>query len=145
MFDEVFGLPLHPLVVHAAVVLAPLAALGLVVMATSGQRSQRYAPAVLLVAVGGVLAAFIAKQSGEQLAQTRGPMQAEHYDYGSWLPWATLGLLGLVVMLALMDRKSGGVRQPIGRMFAIACSVVAVGVVALTVVTGHSGAELVWG
>ena len=32
-FDLVNGIPVHPLVVHAAVVLVPLAALGLVVMA----------------------------------------------------------------------------------------------------------------
>ena len=31
--EEIFGLPVHPLVVHAAVVLIPLASLGLVLMA----------------------------------------------------------------------------------------------------------------
>ncbi len=33
LFDTVFGLPLHPLAVHAAVVLVPLAALGALAMA----------------------------------------------------------------------------------------------------------------
>lgn len=145
MPDEIFGLPLHPLVVHAVVVLVPLTALGLIVMATSGKRSQRYAPAVLLVAIVGAVSAVIAKQTGEQLQQSRGPAVAQHYDYGHWLPWAAVALLVLVVLMALMDRNSEGERQLIGRIFAGFCVVAALGAVVLTVLTGHSGAELVWG
>lgn len=37
-----FGLPLHPLVVHAAVVLLPLAALGAIVIAVSERARKRY-------------------------------------------------------------------------------------------------------
>ena len=39
---EFFGLPLHPLVVHGAVVLVPLAALGTVAVVLSGWVRQRY-------------------------------------------------------------------------------------------------------
>ena len=41
-FDLVFGLPLHPLAVHAAVVLVPLVALAALVMTYLPSFSRRY-------------------------------------------------------------------------------------------------------
>lgn len=144
--DQVAGLPLHPLVVHAVVVLVPLTALGLVVMASSGTRSRRYSPAVLLVAVVAAGAAFVAMWSGQQLRRERAGLPASvHFQYGEILPWVALGLLVLVAVMALMDRQGGGHRNAVGTVFSIVAIVAAVAAVVMTVLTGHAGAQLVWG
>ena len=142
--DEVAGLPLHPLVVHGVVVLVPLAAIGLIVMATSGARSKRYSPAVMLVAGVGAAAAFLAMLSGEQMRANLGMRNQQHFEYGDYLPWVALALFGITLVLALMDRGGGG-RNLLGTIVALIGIVVAVGAIVLTVMTGHSGAELVWG
>ena len=48
-------------------------------------------------------------------------------------------------ILALMDRQGGGSRNTVGTLFAVLSMVVAIGATVLTVLTGHSGATLVWG
>ena len=67
MFDKIFGLPVHILVVHAVVVLVPLCAVGAVVMLVSAtwRERLRWAEVVLLTVAAG--SAFVAKQSGENL------------------------------------------------------------------------------
>lgn len=144
--DEVAGLPLHPLVVHAVVVLVPLTALGLVVMASSGARSKRYSPAVIFVASVAALAAFLSKWSGEALRSDMEGLPASiHFQYGAALPWVALALWALVCVMALMDRQGGGSRNVVGTVFSLASMVLAFAAVVLTVLTGHAGAQLVWG
>ena len=143
--DEVAGLPLHPLVVHAVVVLLPLGAVGLIVMATSGSRSQRYSPAVLIVSGLGMLAAFTAVLSGQDFRETLGLGKEQHFEFGEYVPWVAVALFVVTVILALLDRRSDGHRSGIGTMFAIVGMAVAVAAIVLTVLTGHTGAELVWG
>ena len=67
MFDTIFGLPVHALVVHAVVVLVPLCALGVVVCAISETWCERLATPVLVLLTVTVPAAFVAKLSGEEL------------------------------------------------------------------------------
>ena len=71
-FDEIRGLPLHPLVVHAVVVLVPISAIGMVVaMAVPRWRSplQWYA----LVGLGvGAVGTYLAKISGDSLSAAVG-------------------------------------------------------------------------
>lgn len=143
--DEVGGLPLHPLTVHAAVVLIPLAALGLIVMASSGARSKRYSPLVVFVGVVATVSAFLAEWSGQPLREELGLGPSEHFRYGEWLPWAALVLLAMIIILALMDRQGGGSRNAVGTIVSLVAIVVALIAIAGTVVVGHSGAELVWG
>ena len=52
MYDF-FGLPLHPLVVHAVVVLLPLSALGLIACIVFGRLRRGYAGLALLGMVAG--------------------------------------------------------------------------------------------
>jgi hypothetical protein len=142
--DNVAGLPLHPLVVHAAVVLVPLAAVGLILMAASPTRSKRYSPLILVVAGLGALSAFGAMLTGDQIANEIGLRNAQHYDYGDILPWVALVQFLIGIGLALLDRKRTD-RSVAGVVLAIVCVVVAVGAIVGTVLAGHSGAELVWG
>ena len=68
LFDSIAGLPLHPLVVHFAVVLLPLGALGLVVLVLVPKWADRYGWLTVGAIAVGTGAAFVAKESGEALA-----------------------------------------------------------------------------
>ena len=63
MFTEIHGLPVHPLAVHGAVVLVPLAALMGVLFAIPKTRAWSRLP-LLLMSLAAVGAVFVARQSG---------------------------------------------------------------------------------
>lgn len=146
LFSEVAGLPLHPLIVHVAVVVLPLSALAVVVLAFRRRWAERYGwLAVAGVAVGTV-AAFVAKESGQALAERVGD-PGIHASYGDVLPWIALALLvGSTVWMLGVQRGSrsgggNGLRLAAGAVAAV----VALVVIGLTLLVGHSGAEAVWG
>ena len=56
----------------------------------------------------------------------------------------TMYVFVLIVILTFMDRQNDASRNIVGKVFAAICSLIALGAVILVVVTGHSGAELVW-
>jgi len=68
--DSVFGLPVHPLVVHVAVVLVPLAAFALIALGWKGEWRQRYALPIAVLALAGGAAAILAASSGETLVSS---------------------------------------------------------------------------
>ena len=143
MLDSVFGLPTHALVVHAAVVLVPLAAVGAIIMAFAPRFSVRFGPAVVVIAAIGVIASILSRQSGKSLEQVRGVSEI-HHSTGSWMWVFALGLLAVTLALWLVDRR-GARRRTLGTQI-LAVVVVAVAVLATgwTIRTGHSGAEMVW-
>lgn len=146
MFDTIFGLPVHTLVVHAAVVLLPLSALGAVIMGFSRRFSQRFGPVVVAVAGAGVVAAFISRASGEELAARVGSPEA-HIQAGNLLPFVGLAMFVLVLALWLVDRPLTGARarRSVGiQILAVAVVAAAVITTGWTVRTGHTGAEAVW-
>lgn len=143
MFDTFLGLPLHPLVVHAAVVLLPLAALGVIALAVVGRWRKPYAALVLLGLVVAFGSAFVAKESGEALERTVGS-PGEHAEWGDRLPLAAGALLLVGGFWLLLEWRSPERRAGLRRVLSIGSSLVAVGAIALTVVTGHTGATAVW-
>ena len=88
MFD-VFGLPLHPLVVHAVVVLLPLSALGLIACVVVGRWRRTFAGLSVLGLIVGTVSAFVAMLSGNALAAQAG-IPAAHQSLGQVLPWVAL-------------------------------------------------------
>ncbi len=139
------GIPLHPLVVHAVVVLVPLTALGAVLMAISPKFSRRFGPLVALGALISVGSALLAKEAGEQLARVK-PVSADHLRWGDQAPlW--VGLFGLVVIgFWFIDRGIPANRQRplslrIGAGVVIVLSIIAT---LFVLAAGHSGAEAVW-
>lgn len=143
MLESVFGLPTHVLVVHAAVVLVPLAAVAAIIMGFSPRFSVRFGPAVVVIAGIGVLASILSRQSGESLALLRG-VSADHQSSGSLMPLFALGLFAVTLALWLIDRR-GGRRRLLGTQI-LAVVVVAVAVLATgwTIRTGHTGSQMVW-
>lgn len=100
--------PAHPLVVHAAVVLLPLMALGAIVIVLSARARERYGS---LVAAGSAIAAAAtigARVSGEALAGTTtatGTLGA-HMFWGLIAPWPATALAVAVIGFLLVTRGS---------------------------------------
>lgn len=65
MVDAVFGLPLHPLVVHAVVVLLPLVALAVIALVLMPRWRARFAVPLLGLLVVGAVSAVVAMLAGE--------------------------------------------------------------------------------
>lgn len=137
---SVLGLPLHPLVVHAVVVLLPLSALGLVLLVLVRRWRGPYGPLVLLGLVGSTLAAFLARESGEQLAAQVGRPQM-HAQWGDRLPSVALVLLVVAVAWWVLARRGASLAA---RVLGFVAGAVAVAALALTAYVGHSGAAVTW-
>jgi uncharacterized membrane protein/predicted heme/steroid binding protein len=146
LFDSIAGLPLHPLVVHFAVVLLPLAALGLVLEVAVPRWADRFGGLTLAVLAVGTGAAFVAKQSGEALAQVGEP--ATHAAWGDLLPWLAAGLFILAAAwfgLTRSARRAGRPRSAASIAVGLAAAVMALVVTGATIVVGHTGATAAWG
>ena len=146
------GLPLHPLVVHAVVVLLPLAILGLFAIVLMKRLREALAGIVAAGLVIGALAALVAAKAGEQLALVTG-ISAEHRQLGDLLAGVAVALAIAGCGWILLDRggkflPAGLNEQPLVRRAipALAGIALALGaaVLALTVIVGHSGASAVW-
>lgn len=139
MFDQFLGLPLHPLIVHAVVVLLPLGALGLLVLTVWKKGRRVGLPLSVAVLAAGTVSAWAARFSGQALRQRVGVADL-HANLGGVLPLvATLLLVVAVVWwrLARTDKDPLGVR--------IVVALTALVAVVMTAVVGHSGAQSVWG
>ena len=142
MYDF-FGLPLHPLVVHAVVVLLPLSGLGLIACVAFAGLRRRYAGLTMLGLVAGTAATFVAAASGQELAARVGT-PAVHMAWGEWLPRVASVTLVLAAVWYFLQR--GKERLPLlARVLGIVSAVAAAASIALTVIVGHSGATAVWG
>ncbi|MFI5957328.1 DUF2231 domain-containing protein [Cryptosporangium sp. NPDC051539] len=148
MFDLVNGLPVHPLVVHAVVVLLPLAVLGAVAIAVVPRWRVRFGVLVLAVTVAATVSIPLATESGEALEHRVGD-PGRHAALGDQLIWFALPLLVLVaamVWLARRDQRSGGGAMR-GAATAVAVLAVVVGLANVVQVyrIGDSGARAAWG
>ena len=90
-FDTIAGLPVHPLVVHGAVVLLPLAALGVLALVLVRRWRGVFGWLTLAGLAAGAGAAIVAEESGEALAARVG-MPAEHAEWGERLPPVAVAL-----------------------------------------------------
>ncbi len=153
-FDTAFGLPVHALVVHAVVILLPLAAIGGMAMAVRTDWSRRFGTATVLAAFIGTGAAFVASKSGQQLqSRVDTPLNkvvhaqiATHATVGRQVKYVAFALLVLVAVLWWKDRKSrdGGRRTTLVNVVAAVTFVASLGAVVWTVRAGDSGARAVW-
>lgn len=145
MFDLINGLPVHPLVVHAVVVLLPLAALGTIALAVRPGWRRTYGWLVVAAAAAATVLLPVATSSGEALEERVGN-PGEHAEMGDALIWFTLPMLVLVAAMVWFDRRPSP--KVDGRLLkalpvlavvaALACSVQVYRV-------GDSGARAAWG
>lgn len=147
IFDLVTGLPVHPLVAHFAVVLLPLAGLGLILCVFMPSMRKRFGLLALIGVGGGAAAAFVAAQSGEQLAKRVGLPQ-DHAALGQYLPYVgfLLFFIGAAWYFAAHQAETvadaGG--APLNLVFGGLTTLLALAVVIGTTLVGHSGAVAVW-
>jgi cytochrome b involved in lipid metabolism len=141
VFDTIGGLPVHPLAVHLAVVLVPLGALALIALIFLPRQRKTYLPITVGTLAVGAIATYMAKESGEQLANRVGLPQ-EHAALGDVLFPASIGLLLLAVVFWWLVRTDRPKLQ-----LQLAMSAVVIGAIAVSTLTffvGHSGAEATW-
>lgn len=142
LFDQITGLPVHPLVVHAAVVLLPLSAIALILLVFVPKWRAKYGWLTLSGLAIGTVATFVAKESGEALATHVG-LPAEHALYGDILvPVSVVGTIAAAVWFFL-DRRPQGSTVVTAVTGWLSAALAAASIV-LTVLVGHSGAAAVW-
>jgi hypothetical protein len=155
VFDTVFNLPVHVLVVHAIVVLGPLAALTAIVYAAWPASRRFVGWPLLAVTALATLSAYVATESGDELEDrlSEDPTVSleefarieVHTDLGDAAYEAMLVFLAVAVVCvlwALAPRRT--VPGPVRIVAAVALAGVAVWAGWAVVRAGHSGAEAVW-
>jgi uncharacterized membrane protein len=140
LLDTVAGLPVHPLVVHFAVVVLPISAIALMAMIYTPKLKNKYSFISVMGVIFGSAAVLISKQSGEALSERVG-LPIEHSDYGTYLTIAAFIFLALSIIWYRSSRgRRSRVVTPLGHVTVIA----GIAVLGLTFLTGHSGAKAVW-
>ena len=169
MFEEIGGIPMHPLLIHAAVVFVPLLALAAIGYAFVPflRPHLRWALAGLAVVAPG--AAWFARLSGnaffdrgverKQITAEFVPVIEEHQNFGNMTSYyvTALGVLALVLVYLVAPRTVAAVgslgtaggpawrASPVLR-WIVAVAVAVVGAISMYYVfrTGDSGAHAVW-
>jgi hypothetical protein len=156
LFSTLLGLPAHALLVHAAVVLVPLAGLALAATGWRAGWRKAYSLPVALIAAAGGLFTILA-------AQTRGPLQrsvreaaeaagagrprfGEHPQQGNTAEFFAIVLAVTAIGFWAIDRW--GPRFGLPKWLPMASYVAALLPALLAILSmiaaGHSGAQLVW-
>ncbi|HEV7212750.1 MAG TPA: DUF2231 domain-containing protein [Blastococcus sp.] len=163
MPSTVFGLPTHAMVVHAAVVLIPLAALAVLLHAFWPAARRRLGVGTPVLAGIALILTPLATSSGDNLEHMVGKnaLVEKHAELADGLlPWV-VGLFVAGVGLWLLDRRraraavDGPGEQGTGErrtgeprwlpvVAGVLAAVAVVGTVQQVVRVGHAGAEATW-
>ena len=166
MFEQVLGIPAHPLILHAAVVFIPLQVLFALVYAFVPAWRRHIAWAVAALIVLAPAAALLAKLSGDafrarlvnrkEISPPSILLVDTHRSYGTMTVYFSAGLSVLMLLMLLAQRAvsktsaaSSVVIQPNGSM--VLGLVLSVLVLAGAIATGYyvfktgdTGAHVVW-
>ncbi|WP_239380981.1 DUF2231 domain-containing protein [Frankia sp. CIT1] len=107
MYLKIFGLPAHPLVVHATAVLVPLAALVVAAVALWPALHRRLGPLPLGLAAVALALVPLTTSTGDQLEARlpESPLIARHAELADGLlPWV-FGLFTISVFVTWLDRR----------------------------------------
>jgi uncharacterized membrane protein len=142
---EINGLPLHPLVVHAAVVFGPLAALAAFayVLLPRWRALLRWPMVVLaVVATGAIVVAYL---TGENFLEHKAELESEpqvqeHEERAEQLLWVSIGFGVVALVAGWLSTRTGALRVVLDVLLVVA-AVLLIGSVLLT---GEAGARAVW-
>jgi hypothetical protein len=147
---EINGLPLHPLVVHAAVILGPLAALSALAYVGLPRHRDRLRWVTLVMVLLGTAAIWAAYLTGNNFfASSRfDNFSGEaldrihtHQNYARTLRWITSAFSAVTVLATYLHARTGPTRMVLGVLVVLG----AVFTLVWTVLTGDAGARAVWG
>ncbi len=150
------GLPLHPLIVHLAVVAVPLAALGALLLGLAPRWRHQLRWPVIVTAIIAAGATQLAAMSGDALKDARhvtGVAMQVHEAWAGRLQAGTWVLAALVVLAAWAlpipgPSAAGPTPQlpvPIGNALVVLLPLLGLLELYLVYRTGDAGARLVWG
>ena len=132
----IFGLGIHPSIVHFPIALSVVGALSaLAYMAIRKEWLRWFAPILLSIALLGAVAAYFSGEAAEDRAEAMGIPEAviaAHEDQGMWSLW----LIGLACLLSWATHSSGR-----AVWVSALVALVAAGVV---LSASHLGGELVY-
>lgn len=143
---EINGLPLHALVVHAAVVFGPLSALAGVLYALVPRWRDLLRWPLVATAAIAVVAIWVAFLSGEELTEANaygGPLAElveEHEELAETLRISMTVFAVLSFAAAWWHTRTGVVRTVLSGLVAVSAVVTLVYVV----LTGDAGAQVAW-
>ncbi|HEX2175945.1 MAG TPA: DUF2231 domain-containing protein [Nocardioidaceae bacterium] len=157
MFDDFFGLPFHPFIVHATLVVLPgVASLAIAYIALPSWRWLMRWPLVLAAVATPVLT-WVTVQAGESLKDQLGlpdEVIGTHEDRAETLLLITVafGVLALVAAFtmggpSLLISGAGSRRsaaRPVQIGIGVLLAVAAVGVIVMVILTGDEGSRVVW-
>jgi hypothetical protein len=145
-FGMLAGLPLHPLLVHSAVVLVPLVAIGALVMSYLPSFSRRHGKLILIVALFAQVSVFLAKLSGEAFSEILNKQVEKHAELGEIAPLVTLPMVVLIYLRWRMDRAGSSIgNAAVRRLTSVALVIASLASLVMIFLVGHSGASSVWG
>ena len=152
MFDTIAGLPVHVLVIHAVVVLTPIAAILALGYAARPQWRRALRWPTVGLAVVSAASAFVAAESGENL-ERRLTSIGEHSDAleahteAGDVAKVVIAIFAVVVLVAASWALRPGQPAPgpiaiVAMLLLVAASVAAIWFVFQA---GHTGAQVAWG
>ena len=146
MPETVFGLPVHPLLVHATVVTLPLAATLLMASVLVPRLRTWAGPLPLLLAVASLGLVPLTTMSGKNLEKALGSSQAikDHAALGEMVIWWAIGLVVVAAISYAIRLRGRAPATAVTVVVAVLGVVVGVGTIVQVGLTGHSGAQAVW-
>lgn len=152
MPESFFGLPLHPLIVHATVVTIPAAA-ALLVLSALLPRFRRWAGILTpLAAIAALALVPVTTSTGAELREQVGDnaLIEKHAELGSTiLPWV-IGVAVVAVAVYGFERRNRRLGQEarppraLTILLAALAVVVSAGATVQVARTGHAGAKAAW-
>jgi hypothetical protein len=157
MFERFGDLPLHVLVIHLTVLVLPVGALTAIVFALVPKWRWLLRWPTLVLGLGSLVCAFVAKQSGQAFVAAVPELEQlvkVHRARGNLLFWFCLIFAVVVVVAflllsgptALASGKGSKEAKSRPLELLVSAAVVVIGVVVIyqTVRTGDAGAKAVW-
>lgn len=141
IWADINGLPAHPLVIHAVIVLLPLMSLILIFGIFKKRFISKFHLYLIPATSLTTFFAVVAKSSGEELSKVTF-LPKEHAEWGERLAAVSVALLVTLILHVLVTVYKR--KKVLAKIISFALLALAITSIALTYVVGHSGAESVW-
>jgi hypothetical protein len=145
VLDTIFGLPMHPLIVHATVVIVPAAAL-LVALAAVYPRFRAWiGPVPALAALVSCGLVPLSTGSGEELEHKVGEtsLVQRHADLAETLIWFVIPLAVAALIGYWLHRRSSSANSLVAVVAVVSLLLAGATLVDVGLI-GHSGAKASW-